>query len=177
MIRPIGIGKYILIATLMLVTNFSTAGTDLHWLWDNRCAECHGHSAEFSRKFLRVTDGQLQGSHHTRNLKLFMRNHYAPAGEVFEELEARGIEAVIKPRRNSVPGTASPARGRAVEEFLELGYEGWAVEKGYGRRWAVETAFSTFKRLFGEHSLARSMDCITRELVAKVSLYNMLVNM
>ncbi len=51
------------------------------------------------------------------------------------------------------------------------------MEKGYGRRWAVETAFSTFKRMFGEHSLARSMDCITRELVAKVSLYNMLVNM
>ncbi len=27
----------------------------------------------------------------------------------------------------------------------ELGYVDWAVEKGYGRRWAVETAFSTIK--------------------------------
>jgi len=35
---------------------------------------------------------------------------------------------------------------------------------------AAETAFSTFKRLFGEHSLARSMDCIWRELVTKASL-------
>jgi hypothetical protein len=82
MIRPIGIGKYILIATLMLVTNFSTAGTDLHWLWDNRCAECHGHSADFSRQFLQVSDGQLEGAHPTRNLKLFLRNHYAPTAEV-----------------------------------------------------------------------------------------------
>ena len=96
---------------------------------------------------------------------------------VFEALEARGIEPVIKPRRNSVLGTGSSAKGRAVREFQELGYEGWAEEKGYGRRWAVETAFSTFKRLFGEHSLARSIDCITRELVAKASLYNLLVNM
>jgi hypothetical protein len=64
-----------------------------------------------------------------------------------------------------------------LREFQELGYEGWAGEKGYGRRWAVETAFSTFKRLFGEHSLARTMDNIARELVAKVSLYNMLVNL
>ncbi len=64
-----------------------------------------------------------------------------------------------------------------MKEFLGLGCEAWAEEKGYGRRWAVETAFSTFKRLFGEHSLARSMDCIRKELVAKVSLYNMLVNM
>jgi hypothetical protein len=82
MIRPIGISKYILIATLMLVTNFSTAGTDLHWLWDNRCAECHGHSADFARQFLQESDGQLEGAHPTRNLKLFLRNHYAPDREV-----------------------------------------------------------------------------------------------
>jgi hypothetical protein len=48
---------------------------------------------------------------------------------------------------------------------------------GYGRRWAVETAYSTFKRLFGEHSLARSFENIVRELVGKVALYDMLVNM
>jgi len=82
MIRPVGISKYILIATLMLVTNFSTAGTDLHWLWDNRCAECHGHSADFSRQFLQISDGQLQGAHPTRDLKLFLRNHYSPDREV-----------------------------------------------------------------------------------------------
>ena len=64
-----------------------------------------------------------------------------------------------------------------MEEFLGLGYDGWAVEKGYGRRWAAETAFSTFKRLLGEYSLARIMGCIRKELVAKVYLYNLLVNM
>jgi len=78
----LGISKCILLVMLMFVTKFSTASTDLHWLWDNRCAECHGHSADFSHKFLRVSNGQLQGPHHTRNLKLFLRNHYAPAGEV-----------------------------------------------------------------------------------------------
>ena len=41
----------------------------------------------------------------------------------------------------------------------------------------METAYSTFKLLFGEHSLARSLVCIARELVGKVALYNMLVNM
>jgi len=63
-----------------------------------------------------------------------------------------------------------------VREFLDLCYEVWAEEKRYGRRWAVETAFSTFKRLYGEHSLAMTIDNITWELVAKVSFYNMLVN-
>ena len=82
MIRTIGKSRYILFAILLLFTSFSTAGTDLHWLRDNRCAECHGHAADFSRQFLQISDGQLQGAHHTRNLKLFLRNHYAPAGEV-----------------------------------------------------------------------------------------------
>jgi len=121
--------------------------------------------------------GLLEGAEVRRRVSGLLGDGAYDSGAVFEALEERGIEAVVKPRRNSVPSTRSSARGRAVREFQELGYEGWAVEKGYGRRWAVETAFSTFKRMFGEHSLARSMDCITRELVAKVSLYNMLVNM
>ena len=91
-------------------------------------------------------------------------------------MEAQGIESVIKPRRNSVPDTSS-ARGRVVEEFHGLGYEAWACEKGYGMRWMVETAYSTFKRLFGECSLSRTMENIAHELVAKVALYNLLVNM
>ena len=44
-------------------------------------------------------------------------------------------------------------------------------------RWMVETAYSTFKRLFGECSLSRTMENIVHELVAKVALYNLLVNM
>ena len=58
----------------------------------------------------------------------------------------------------------------------ELGYDAWAKLMGYGGRWAVEIAYSTFKRLFGEHSLARSFDNIVKELVGKVALYNVLVN-
>jgi hypothetical protein len=99
------------------------------------------------------------------------------SGMVYEALEAQGIEAVIKPRRNSRPAAGSSARGRAVEEFLDLGYEAWACERGYGMRWMVETAYSTFKRLFGECSLSRTLENIAHELVAKVALYNLLVNM
>jgi hypothetical protein len=39
---------------------------------------------------------------------------------------------------------------------------------GYGRRWAVETAFLTYKRLYVEN--------IERELNAKAYIYNMLIN-
>jgi len=98
------------------------------------------------------------------------------SGEVYGFLEAKGIEPVIKPRRNARLGTGPPARRRAVALIRELGYDAWAKLTGYGRRWAVETSYSTFKRLFGELSLARSFENIVRELVGKVALYNMLVN-
>ena len=58
-----------------------------------------------------------------------------------------------------------------------MAYEAWAKLKDYGRRWMAETAFSTFKRLFGEHSMARTLENIARELVAQVGLYNLLVNL
>jgi hypothetical protein len=98
-------------------------------------------------------------------------------GEVYDLLEAKGIEPVIKPRRYVRLGAGPPARRRAVALIRELGYEAWARITGYGRRWAVETSYSTFKRLFGEHSLARDVVNIARELAGKVSLCNMLVNM
>ncbi len=121
--------------------------------------------------------GLVEEAERRRRVVRWLGDGAYDSGEVYEALEARGIEAVIKPRRNSRPDTRSTARRRAVEEFLGLGYEVWAREKGYGRRWAAETAFSTFKRMFGEHSLARTLENIARELVAKVALYNMLVNM
>jgi len=121
--------------------------------------------------------GLLKGAERRRRVSELLGDGAYDARSVYEALEERGIEAVVKPRDNSSVDTPSPARRKVVREFLELGYEDWAEEKGYGRRWAAETAFSTFKRLFGEYSLARTMENITRELVAKVSLYNMLVNM
>jgi hypothetical protein len=126
---------------------------------------------------VKAFQGLLEGAEKRRRVIQWLGDGAYDSGEVYEALEARGIKPAIKPRRNSVPDTASPARGRAVREFLGLGYDGWAVEKGYGQRWMAETAFSTFKRLFGEHSLSRTMENIAHELVAKVALYNMLVNL
>jgi hypothetical protein len=99
------------------------------------------------------------------------------SSNVYGLLGGLGVEAVIKPRVNARSDMGPPSRSHAVGLIRELGYATWAEFTGYGRRWAVETAYSTFKRLFGEHSLARSFGNIARELAVKVSLYNMLVNM
>ena len=125
----------------------------------------------------KAAPGLLDGAErNTRVAEALMDSAY-DSMEVYEELERRGIEAVIKPRVNARSDTGPPSRGRAVGMILELGHATWSELVGYGRRWAVETAYSTFKRLFGESAMGRSLGSITLELVGKVALYNMLVNM
>jgi IS5 family transposase len=125
---------------------------------------------------VKALPGLVEGAErNVRVAKLYGDGAY-DSGDAYRLLEGRGIEPVIKPRRNARLDTGPPARRRAVSQIREVGYEAWARITGYGRRWAVETAYSTFKRLFGELSLARSFENIARELAGKVALYNVLVN-
>jgi len=41
----------------------------------------------------------------------------------------------------------------------------------------VETGFSAFKRLFGEHVMARSLPNMVREMLVKASLYNLFISL
>ena len=99
------------------------------------------------------------------------------SSKVYELLEQKGIEAAIKPRRNSRLDTPSQPRRRAVALHKHLGHKRWAKLKEYGKRWSVETAYSTFKRAFGEFCMAKTMRNITKELTTKAYIYNMLVNL
>jgi len=99
------------------------------------------------------------------------------SSKVYELLEQKKMEAVIKPRRNSCVDTPSEPRRKAVTQYKRLGHRRWAKLKGYGRRWSVETAYSTFKRAFGEFCMAKTMKNITKELTAKAYIYNMLINL
>jgi len=90
-------------------------------------------------------------------------------------LEAKGIEAVVKPRSNSRADRCHQARREAVKLFKELGLKAWTKLKQYSERWMVETVF--FKRLFGEYCLSKEPINIVKELMAKAYIYNMLINM
>lgn len=61
---------------LLMPAKAASAGIDLHEYWDQRCKTCHGHSAEFARRFLRIEGGRLAGVHHRTDLERFLRNHY-----------------------------------------------------------------------------------------------------
>jgi hypothetical protein len=92
-------------------------------------------------------------------------------------LKRMGVKPIIKPRRNARIDRGPPERRDSVMTLKALGEGEWGRMMGYGRRWAAETAFSTFKRLYGEYSMARNMENIAKELAAKAYIYNTLINL
>ena len=63
-------------AVLWALAVGSASALDLHRYWDDRCAECHGHSAAFARQQLSVVDGKLAGKSHRTGLDTFLANHH-----------------------------------------------------------------------------------------------------
>lgn len=90
---------------LLLSTAAGARGIDLHALWDDRCAECHGHSGEFARKYLKVTGGLLQGRHHVLDLHSFLEHHYPPAGQVDAIYQMLLAQTTTPPRFRSECGS------------------------------------------------------------------------
>lgn len=97
----------------------------------------------------------------------------------FNHLKARDISPGIKIRRgySMRARCRGRARKKAILLFDGLGYEGWRDAVGYGQRWMVETAFSSFKRTFGEFVKARKFDNMISEIALKVFTYNTLINL
>lgn len=97
--------------------------------------------------------------------------------ENFCYLSERGIDPVIKVRKNSSFG-AKGCMPRKVLVVRQLGDTArWRVRKGYGYRWLAELAFSSIKRVFGEHITSIRWRNIINELLLKASIYNLFMAM
>jgi hypothetical protein len=93
----------------------------------------------------------------------------------FNLLDEKGIEPIIKVRRNAVKRLRGcPARRKALT-MQRNGSEEW--RRKYGLRWIAESAFSWMKRVFGEYVTAKKFENMVREIMMKVFLYNMLIGM
>jgi hypothetical protein len=96
---------------------------------------------------------------------------------IFRYLDRRGIEPVIKVRKNSSMKAKGcmPRKLVAMEQLKD--YERWKTRRGYGKRARVESAISSFKRTFGEHITSVKWSSIVNELLVKASVYNLFVGM
>jgi IS5 family transposase len=95
----------------------------------------------------------------------------------FHYLTEKGIEPVIKVRRDASnrAGGCVP-RKLVAQEYLH-DPEAWKRRHGYGQRWMAETVFSSFKRTFGEYVSAKTMRNMANEIILKASLYNLLTTL
>ena len=92
----------------------------------------------------------------------------------FRYLSKNHIKPGIKTRSNSkVKSTNCHARNMSVVKQQQANLNGWKNSVSYGHRWMTETAFSSIKRMFGEHVTARKFSNMVKEIFLKVTLYNM----
>jgi hypothetical protein len=82
-------------------------------------------------------------------IEAFMDGAYDTRGS-YIILRGMGVRPIIKPRANARTDRGPPERRISAAILKMFGERGWSMFMGYGRRWAVETAFSTYKRLYGE---------------------------
>ena len=95
----------------------------------------------------------------------------------FRYLDDKGIEPVIKVRKNasSRAGGCMP-RKLVAQEYLQ-DPDAWKRSHGYGQRWMAETAISSYKRTFGEYVSAKTIRNMANELMLKASLYNIFIGL
>lgn len=94
----------------------------------------------------------------------------------FSYLYHNDIIPGIKVRKNSScrSGGCYPRKVSAISQLTN--YQYWKDSVSYGSRWIVESVFSAFKRMFGEHVMAHKRRNMEKGLQLKVALYNQFVS-
>jgi hypothetical protein len=93
----------------------------------------------------------------------------------FRYLQEKGITPGIKVRKNSIVSARNNSlrNSEVMLQSKDKDLLKWKKKRKYGHRWIAETAFSTLKRTFGEYVSATKFNNMIKEMMIKVSLYNL----
>ena len=95
------------------------------------------------------------------------------SNENFKYLQKKRIMPGIKVRKNSIVSLKNNSLRNREAKFQTRDFIKWKKKRKYGQRWMVETVFSSIKRMFGEHTSATRFQNMVKEMMMKVSLYNL----
>ena len=137
-----------------------------------------------NKKFEALVEGSINNTRKKAD-KLKADGSYS-GYENFDELEQLGIEPIINIPDNAIvgpPDNKYQNRRRNLEPRNRTRYakeqlknkKKWRKEKGYGKRWRIETLFSTLKRRFGQYAQATQYKNMQTEQLFKLQLYNQLL--
>src|SRR4051812_63513 len=108
--------------------------------------------------------------------KLFSDGAY-DSNDIFRCLTNNGILPCIKVRKNS---RVRWKKGNFFRNLSVLAQRNnlqkWKDSVRYGKRWIVETVFSSIKRMFGEHEYSIKLKNMIQEMMLKASLYNKMIS-
>ncbi|HVI21648.1 MAG TPA: IS5 family transposase [Bacillus sp. (in: firmicutes)] len=93
--------------------------------------------------------------------------------ENFKYLQKKKIMPGIKVRKNSIVSLKNNSLRNREAKFQTRDFIKWKKKRKYGSRWIAETVFSSIKRMFGEHASATKFQNMVKEMILKVSLYNL----
>ena len=108
--------------------------------------------------------------------KLFADGAY-DSNDIFRYLAGNGILPCIKLRKNARVRLKTGHILRNLSVLAQRNDFGrWKDSVSYGKRWMVETVFSSIKRTFGEYVYSVKFENMVKELMLKVSLHNKFVS-
>jgi hypothetical protein len=111
------------------------------------------------------------------NVKGALADGMYDSNKNFRYLSKNHIKPGIKTRSNSKVKTGNcHARNMSVVK-QQANLKRWKRSVSYRYRWMVETAFSSIKRMFGQHLTARKFSNMVKEILLKATLYNMFSQM
>ena len=108
--------------------------------------------------------------------KLFADGAYE-GNNIFRYLGDNGILPCIKVRKNA---RVRWKKGNILRNLSVLAQRNdlqkWKDSVSYGKRWIVETVFSSIKRTFGEYVYSVKLKNMIQEMMLKASLYNKMIS-
>ena len=115
-------------------------------------------------------------SNHMSASKVFADGAY-DSNNVFRCLADNGILPCIKVRKNAKVRLKTNHILRNLSVISQKNnLQKWKDIVSYGKRWIVETVFSSIKRRFGEYVYSVRLKNIKQEMMLKASLYNKMIS-
>ena len=108
--------------------------------------------------------------------KLFADGAY-DNNDIFRNLRDNGILPCIKVRKNARVNENKDHFLRNLSVLTQKNdLQRWKDSVSYGKRWIVETVFSSIKRMFGEYVYSVKFKNMIQEMMLKASLYNKIIS-
>ena len=99
--------------------------------------------------------------------KLFVDEGAYEGNNIFRCMANNGILPYIKVRKNS-KNLSVISKRNDLQKWKDSGI--------YGKRWIVETVFSSIKRMFGEYVYSVRLKNMIQEMMLKATLYNKMIS-